>query len=231
MIVTERLDALPESASVIEIQRDELMLHRWPEPGRMKIWSSYDPIRAISLPMNYIEGPFAPPQGVFRSEYIHIEYQKLDGRQPFYHRNTDCEEISYHVTGERTVVTELGSVDMEQGDMARIPVGIAHDNIAKEDVHLIFYITEGLKETATPCRNTEYRMPPFPDWKPVDSIEFITGQLGQVGTDVSTFYTSEQMLLTMLPLRVKEWPFSILRTHKARSGCTKMKIPGSASPT
>ena len=119
----------------------------------------------------------------------------MNGRQPFYHRNTDREEISYHVAGERTVVTELGSVDMKVGDMARIPVGIAHDNIAKDDVHLIFYIEEGMKEVATPYRSTEYRNPPFPDWKPVDSIEFITGHLGQVGTDLSTFYTSEQMLL------------------------------------
>ena len=38
-------------------------------------------------------------------------------------------------------------------------------------------------------------MPPVPGWKPVDSIEFITDGLGQVGTDISTFYTSEQMLL------------------------------------
>lgn len=195
MIITERLDGSPESISHIDVQRDETMLHQWPEPGNMNIWGSYEPIQAINLPMEHIKGPFAPPQGVFRSDHIHIEYQKMNGRQPFYHRNTDCDEISYHVAGKRTVVTELGSVDLQVGDMARIPVGIAHDNIATDDVHLIFYLNAGTKEVTTPYRSTEYRMPPFPDWKPVDSIEFITGQLGQVGTDISTFYTSEQMLL------------------------------------
>lgn len=75
----------------------------------------------------------------------------------------DCEEISYHVAGDRTVVTKLGSVDLEVGDMARIPVGVAHDNIAKDDVHLIFYIKEGVREVGMPCRSTEYRMPPVPD--------------------------------------------------------------------
>lgn len=195
MIVTERPDGLPETDAFVDIKRDEAMLHRWPEPGSMKIWSSYEPLQAISLPMQHIKGPFAPPQGVFRSDYIHIEYQKMNGRQPFYHRNADCDEISYHVAGERTVVTELGSVDLKAGDMARIPVGTAHDNIAKEDVHLIFYLDEGTKEAVTPYRSTEYRVPPVPGWKPVDSIEFITDSLSLVGSDVSTFYTSEQMLL------------------------------------
>lgn len=195
MIVTERLDGLPETDTYKDIQRDEAMLHRWPEPGSMKIWSSYEPLKAISLPMQHIKGPFAPPQGVFRSDFIHIEYQKMNGRQPFYHRNTDCDEISYHIAGERTVVTELGCVNLNVGDMARIPVGTAHDNIANEDVHLIFYLDEGTKEATVPYRSTEYRMPPVPDWKPVDSIEFITDSLSLVGSDVSTFYTSEQMLL------------------------------------
>ena len=162
MIVTERLDALPGSDNLFEIQRDESMLHRWPEPGSMKIWNSYDPVRAISLNMQHVKGPFAPPQGVFRSDHIHIEYQSMNGRQPFYHRNTDCEEISYHVAGERTVVTELGSVDLRVGDMSRIPVGVAHDNIAKDDVHLIFYIKEGIKEVATPTEAPSIACPQSP---------------------------------------------------------------------
>ena len=67
----------------------------------------------------------------------------MDGRQPFYHRNTDADEITYHAWGARTVLTELGCVDMKVGDMARIPVGVAHDNRATGDVHIIFYIPQG----------------------------------------------------------------------------------------
>ena len=38
-------------------------------------------------------------------------------------------------------------------------------------------------------------MPPFRDWVAKDSIEFITDHLSALGSDCSTFYTSEQMLL------------------------------------
>lgn len=195
MIVHEVIDGLPLTDASIRIERDEALLHRWPEPGPLKIWSSYEPIGAISLPMTHIKGPFQPPRGVYESEHIHIEHQKMHGRQPFYHRNTDVDEISLHVAGERSVVTELGTVKMRIGDMNLIPVGVAHDNVAQDDVHLIFYIPEGVQECVKPYRKAEYLMPPFEGWKPKDSIEFVTDHFGAVGTDVSTFYTSEQMLL------------------------------------
>ena len=195
MIVTERLDGVPFDDSVREIQRNEKLLHRWPDPAPMNIWQKYDPIGKVNLPMYHVKGPFTPPQGVFESEYIHIEYQKMNGRQPFYHRNTDVDEITYHAAGKRMVLTELGVVDLEIGDMARIPVGVAHDNYAQEDVHIIFYIPQGVKENITPYRATEYRTPPFKDWQAANSIEFVTDHLSEIGSDCQTFYTSEQMLL------------------------------------
>ena len=143
MLVTEVLDGIPVDDSIMKIKRDEKLLHSWPEPGPMKIWKKYDAIGAISLPMYHVKGPFQPPQGVFESEHIHIEYQKMEGRQPFYHRNTDVDEITYHAAGVRSVLTELGTVDMQVGDMNLIPVGVAHDNHAHEDVHIIFYIPAG----------------------------------------------------------------------------------------
>ena len=195
MIVTEALDGIPVDNSIREIMRDEKLLHIWPDPGTMKIWNSYESLGAITHPMHHVEGPFRPPRGVYRSEFIHIEYQGMNGRQPFYHRNTDADEITYHAYGVRTVLTELGSVDMKVGDMARIPVGVAHDNRAHGDVHIIFYIPQGVKEVAVPYRSSEYRMPPFPEWKEKDAIEFITEHLSEIGTDTSTFYTNEKMLL------------------------------------
>jgi hypothetical protein len=197
MIVTEVLDGIPVDDSIREIQRDEKLLHIWPESEPLKIWRKFEPLGVISLPMHHVPGPFAPPQGVFRSDYIHIEYQKMNGRQPFYHRNTDADEITYQAFGKRTVLTELGSADYAIGDMARIPVGVAHDNYAQEDVHIIFYIPQGVLENVVPYRSTEYLMPPFPGWeaKESGSIEFITEHLSEIGTDCSTFYTDEQMLL------------------------------------
>ncbi len=195
MIVTEVLDGFPVDDSIREIQREETLLHIWPDPGKMKIWNSYPSLGAINFSMQHIPGPFIPPRGVFRSDYIHIEYQGMNGRQPFYHRNTDADEVTYQAWGERTVLTELGTVDLAVGDMARIPVGVSHDNKAKEDVHIIFYIPQGVREVVVPYRSTEYKMPPFPGWEGKKSIEFITEHLSEIGTDTSTFYTDEKMLL------------------------------------
>ena len=121
---------------------------------------------------------------------------QMNGRQPFYHRNTDVDEISYHAAGERQVLTDIGCVDMQVGEMCRIPVGVGHDNRAREDVHLIFYIPNDVKEDTKEDRKSEYKMPPFEGWKSNESaIEFITDHNGSVGSDVSTFRMSEQMLL------------------------------------
>ena len=38
-------------------------------------------------------------------------------------------------------------------------------------------------------------MPPFPGWEGKNSIEYITEHLSEMGTDTSTFYTNERMLL------------------------------------
>ena len=119
----------------------------------------------------------------------------MSGRQPFYHRNTDVDEISYHAAGERQVLTELGCIDLQVGEMARIPVGVSHDNRAREDVHILFYIPNDVKENTTPIRSSEYVMPPFEGWKAAKTIEFITDNRGEVGSDVSTFRTDEQLLL------------------------------------
>ena len=113
----------------------------------------------------------------------------MSGRQPFYHRNTDVDENTCHAAGKRMVLTELGVVDLEVGDMARIPVGVAHDNYAQEDVHIIFYIPQGVRENIIPYRTTEYRMPPYHRWEAINSIEFITDHLSEIGSDCQTFYT------------------------------------------
>ena len=197
MIVTERLDGIPVSNDVREIQREESLLHIWPDPdipAPMKIWKKYERLGVMHLPLKHVPGEFRPPRGIFESNYIHVEYQAMNGRQPFYHRNTHVEEITNHADGKRDVLTELGTVSLEVGDLSRIPIGCAHDNHAERDVHIIFYAPD-LKESVNPYRSSEYLMPPYEGWKGTQSIEFVTSEMSAIGTDVSTFYTEEQLLL------------------------------------
>ena len=48
MIVTELLDGIPLDNSVRSIQREEKLLHNWPDPRPMNIWKKYDPIGRCS---------------------------------------------------------------------------------------------------------------------------------------------------------------------------------------
>ena len=195
MIVTELMDGLPVDESVRKVQRDEKLFLTVPDPGPMKLWKNYSPLGAINLPFHHVPGGFMVPQGIFESEYIHIEYSRLGGRQPFYHRNTDADEIAYHVTGTREVITEIGTLDLSPGDFSRIPVGVSHDNHGFNDVHIIFYIPQGVVENIPAYKKSEHRIPPFPGWEPKPAIEFYTEHLGEVGSDSSVFYTDELMLL------------------------------------
>ncbi|KIX97605.1 uncharacterized protein Z520_06383 [Fonsecaea multimorphosa CBS 102226] len=195
MIVTEILDGIPVDDSVRTVRRNEVLLTDIPDPAPMNLWRDYPLLGAINLPVDHVPGKFMVPQGVFESDEIRLEYTRLMGRQPFYHRNADADEIAYHVTGTRQVLTELGTVDMEPGDFVRIPVGVSHDNNGIDDVHILFYIPQDVKEVVNPCKTAEYRMPPYPGWEQKNSVEFITEHLGEVGSDHSVFYTDEKMLL------------------------------------
>jgi uncharacterized cupin superfamily protein len=119
----------------------------------------------------------------------------MNGRQPFYHRNLDVDEISFHVSGERTLITELGSVDLQRGDFARIPVFTAHDNYGVDDVHLIFYFTAPMQEQVEPSRLSHPKMPPFAGWEAQQITEVITECLGTPGCDKAYSLVDEGLLL------------------------------------
>ena len=195
MIVTELIDGFLHDEELRKLPRDESLLLQTPDPKPMNIWLEHAPIGVIHFPMTHVKGPFSPPQGVFESDYIRIEWTRMNGRQPFYHRNQDCDEITLHVNGERTVLTEIGTVDLEPGDFSMIPVGVAHDNRGNLDVHMIFYIPAPVAECKLPVRTAEYRATPYEGWDPVDCIELVTEKLSALGTDTSTFRTSERMLI------------------------------------
>lgn len=97
----------------------------------MNLWRDYDSLTVINVPTKCIPSKFAPPLDVYENQYIRLESQKMNFRQPFYHRNADVDEISYHVCGQRTLIMEKGSLDLEVGDFARIPVGVAQHNLRR----------------------------------------------------------------------------------------------------
>jgi mannose-6-phosphate isomerase-like protein (cupin superfamily) len=196
MLVTELIDSFPIGDTVRRIQRNEELLLTKPEPGVMKLWRDYDLLRAISFPTKYVPSKFAPPVDVYDSDQLRIEWQKMDFRQPFYHRNADVDEISYHISGKRTLMTEKGSVDLDNGDFARIPVTVAHDNHGVQDVHLIFYLIGPVAECVPPTRTANCTIPPFPGWKANPAItEMMTECLGSPGCDRSVSLADETMLL------------------------------------
>lgn len=195
MIVTEVIDGFLHDEDLAEIPREEDLLLQSPDPKPMNIWRQQAPIGVVRFPMTHVPGPFSPPTGVFESDFIHIEWTRMNSRQPFYHRNQDCDEIALHIDGKRSVLTEIGTVDLEVGDFSMIPIGVCHDNRGINDVHMIFYITAPVTERKAPSRTSEYRVKPYEEWEPAESIEFVSERLGALGTDTSTFLTKEQLLI------------------------------------
>ena len=195
MTAIEILDGLPVDDIVRKIPRDEHLLLSKPTPGPMKLWGEYDLLEVVSMPTTYTPSKFAPPLGVYESDFIRIEWQKMIGRQPFYHRNADVDEISYHVCGTRTLITDRDSVDLTPGDFARIPVGVAHDNHGVDDVHLLFYIPAPVTEVGRVSRTAKSTIPPFDGWVPQTVTEMMTECLGALGCDRAVSLTDEKLLL------------------------------------
>ncbi len=119
----------------------------------------------------------------------------MDARQPFYHRNCGVDELSYQIDGDRTVMTEWGSVDVQPGDFTRLPDGVAHDNLGRRDIHLLLYVPGGATALVPTRRLSEARIPPFPGWQPATVNELVTRGLAGPGQDQVMTPADEQLLL------------------------------------
>lgn len=133
------------------------------------------------------------------ADTIHLEFfawmcDLCPASKQFTTNRKDLFKISYHVSRERTLITEKGSVDLRVGDFARIPVAVAHDNRGSDDVHLLFYIPAPVTECIPPTRTTEYTVQPLPGWEPGVITEIMTECLGAMGCDVCVSLTDEKML-------------------------------------
>jgi len=194
-LVREHIDAFPFEASPYVLERREELLLGDPLPSPGRRYREYPLIEVAHLGAAYEERAFAPPVGVYESADIRIEWQNMNGRQPFYHRNTGVDELSFQVCGERTLITELGTVELRPGDFSRIPNGVAHDNFGRQDVHLLFYVPGPVRELTPAIRKAEYLNMPFPGWAPAVLNELTTEGVGGPGQDLALTPVDEALLL------------------------------------
>ena len=194
--VTEIIDALPESqTSQQKLLRREGLLLTPPPVAAMKFWRDYALLPVAHFAQQYVPTKFAPPRDVFACDTLRLEWQQMKGRQPFYHRNGDVDEMSYQVDGDRTLMTELGSVELRKGDFSRIPVGIAHDNYGREEVHLLFYVNAPVVDAGEVVGEGERKEVPFEGWSPRCVTEMMTECLGAQGCDIAVSLVDEELLL------------------------------------
>jgi uncharacterized cupin superfamily protein len=194
-IVSEIIDALPSDEPALNVERNEELLLSLPPRPPMKLWQDYEPLPVYRFPTRYEPVGFAPPQGVFEGPCLRVEWQTMNFRQPFYHRNTDVDELSFQVCGERTLMTEHGTVELRHGDFTRIPVGVAHDNFGRSNIHLLFYLHGPAAPCVQPVRIGEYKSPAFDGWQPKPVAEVMTHCLGGPHCDVAVSLTDEDLLL------------------------------------
>ncbi|WP_457220741.1 hypothetical protein [Nocardia gipuzkoensis] len=196
-VVIEDIVTMTSEVPLRSIDRDERNLLSPPHAGKMpmKLWRDHPPLTVVHFPQQYQAQPFAPPRGVYENDQIRIEWQTMDNRQPFYHRNCDVDEISYQIDGERTLMTELGTIEHRPGEFSRIPRGVAHDNYGRTESHLLFYIPAPVTETGSAVRTSTAALPPFPGWQPGPLNEAVTQCMGSVGHDITVFPIDEHALL------------------------------------
>ncbi|MFC8381835.1 hypothetical protein [Nocardia sp. NPDC057272] len=197
MHVIEDIMIMGAAQPLRSVRRDEQLLLAPPHPAKvaLKLWSEHPALTVVHFPQEYRAQPFAPPRAVYESDHLRVEWQTMDNRQPFYHRNCDVDEISYQVGGERTLMTEQGVIEHHPGEFSRIPRGVAHDNYGRRESHLLFYVPAPVRELTAGIRQSQPLFPPFPGWSPSPWNEAITQCMGARGHDVTVFPIDEQLLL------------------------------------
>ncbi len=194
-VVNEFIDAFPFECAPRKISRREDLLFAAPLPLKIRPIREFPPIEVVHYPTQYEDKPFSPPVGVYESADFRVEWQDMEGRQPFYHRNCGVDEISFQVSGERTLITELGTVELRPGDFSRIPDGVAHDNYGRQDIHLLFYMPGPVQELTDSTRTSSYLAVPFEGWSPAVINELVTEKVGGLGNDLLIAPVDEALLI------------------------------------
>lgn len=196
-VVQEDIMVMGSQEPIRTVDRDEHLLLAPAYPGQLKVklWQDQPLLSIVHYPQAYEAQPFAPPRGVYENDHIRVEWQTMDNRQPFYHRNCDVDEISYQIAGHRTLMSELGVVEHRPGELSRLPRGVCHDNYGRKESHLLFYIPAPVEELVDSVGRATAQMPPYPGWQPGDVNEAVTQCMGTPGHDVAVFPADERQLL------------------------------------
>ena len=197
VIITQIIDSLPEPGTTVQLRRNEDLFLTVPAPRGPRPWQKHDPLSVCHFAQIYTPAKFSPPRDVYGGDDLRLEWQQMEGRQPFYHRNADVDEISLQVSGDRTLMTELGTTELRRGDFSRIPVAIAHDNYGRSDVHLLFYMHGPVRELGEVVSQAEALETPFQGWEaaPNGITEVMTECMGAGGCDIAVSLVDEALLL------------------------------------
>ena len=194
--VTEIFDVFPFVEPPRRLRRDEETLLSPAVPKAPGVrWDPIAPLRTAYFDQQYQDKVFLPPRVLWEGEYGRIEWQQMNFRQPMYHRNLDVDELSYEIQGDRTLMTELGTVEMRPGDMARIPVGVAHDNYGRRQSHILWYVPAPIRDVSPSVRQGRKLIPPFEGWTPQTVNEVHTDCLGGRHCDTAVQLSDETLLL------------------------------------
>lgn len=182
--IEEHWSTFPYDRAPRVITRDEEGILTNP-PLTFKKLQSHQPIQVIHFTPTFLPTEFAIPRPVYESHYLRIEWQTMPGsRQPFYHRNTDVDELSFQVDGTRSLITDLGLATLRPGDYSRLPVGTTHDNYSPDDIHVLFYFPAPVTELIPSDRQSEIVIPPQ-SWEAGLRPELVTECLGGPEHDIT----------------------------------------------
>ncbi len=195
-IVTEQFEVFPfdRSARVFKRNEGELLSRAVPKmPGVS--WDPIPPLKVVRFDQAYQDGAFIPPRILWEGETGRVEWMQMDFRQPMYHRNLDVDEMSYQIRGDRTLMTEFGTVELTGGDFVRIPVGVAHDNYGRRASHILWYFPTPLEDVGDVVRTSEVVIPPFEGWTADVVNEVHTDCLGGRHCDRAVQLSDELLIL------------------------------------
>lgn len=213
------MDLLPAKNIKWSVERNEQLLLTTPEHrGPVKFWEDYPPLDIVHFSPIYKPSKFSPPKSVYEGPTLRLEWQDMNFRQPFFHRNADVDEISFQIAGERTLMTEMGVAEIRPGDFSRIPVAVAHDSFGRNSIHLLFYVQASAEEFGTPRIHGEYRIPPFEGWENKVGVEMFTHCLGSPECDIAVSLADEEMTLS----KAKDGDEKLrIITHSEENGITE----------
>jgi mannose-6-phosphate isomerase-like protein (cupin superfamily) len=139
--VTQCLGTPGHDITVFPIDERRLLEQVYTEDNRLQV------LRGSADGINWL----------YRSSCFRLAVVRLpaaDGR--IYRRTLDADEIQYQISGDRTLISQRGIVELHPGDFVRIPLGVAHTTISDQDTEYIaLYSDRELPQIAPTSKTAE----------------------------------------------------------------------------